>query len=326
MIFSKTLLGFLLASHASATSHALFSRSHDAMEHLQRDTNLVATLTRRQDANPADTAPRISTTPASGDAAMADLAKWEAETKAACDTAMTALNGRASNPTGLGVCYNLPFLDNSTGVFLAELRLYNITAPIDPWRGIAAADIDLALSYSGATVQNMPGTFQKRSAPNGNNPLSRRQNNNAQTPETLKVLMYVGQLNANLMGTAMTQEILQPLLIPMIELSSRSRPDLKAGLTSQDASFVNGVFAAQGPTVTDEAAAAASASALVATAVPFVLPGTALAFFPVGLVITCVWTALFLLSVGLGTVGRMQFREQYRRRIKREMAAGLRTI
>jgi hypothetical protein len=90
---------------------------------------------------------------------------------------------------------------------------------------------------------------------------------------------------------------------------------------------VNGVFAksASGPTNVDPNAAAA-ASAAVQSAEPFVVPGTSLAFFPVGLVVTCVWTAGFFLAVGGGTFGRIQFREQYRRRVKAEAARGMRTI
>jgi hypothetical protein len=102
---------------------------------------------------------------------------------------------------------------------------------------------------------------------------------------------------------------------------------VSTALNSDGASFVNGVFAKDGgPPTTIDAATAASASAAAASATPFVLPGTSLAFFPIGLVITSVWTAVFFLAVGLGTVGRMQFREQYRRRMKRELAAGVRTI
>ena len=89
---------------------------------------------------------------------------------------------------------------------------------------------------------------------------------------------------------------------------------------------MNGIFAKQAATTTDPAAAAASASQAVKAATPFQLPGTNLAFFPVGLVVTMVWTGSFILAVGLGTIGRIQFREQYRRRVKREMANGMRTI
>jgi hypothetical protein len=158
---------------------------------------------------------------------MIDFAKWEEETRPACDNAMAALNGQASNPTGLGVCYNLPFLDNQTGVFLAELRLYNLTAPIDPWTGIRAVDINMALAYTGATVQmtDMNGTIRKRNeitwrsvrATDDGSVLVERQNSGGNAPEMLKVLMFVGEINSNLMGTAMTQYVqhLQPHYTPM---------------------------------------------------------------------------------------------------------------
>jgi hypothetical protein len=209
--------GLLLAGHTSANPtkfNSVFQRSDDIDEILRRDASMMATLTRRQDANSADTAPQISTTPASGDAAKADLVKWEEETKAACSNALMSLNGQASNAIGLAVCYNLPFLDNTTGVFQAELRMYNISAPINPWDGVTAADISMTMSYRGATLQEMNGTFAKRGevgfppirlrdVQNADGMLVERQN--AGAPVELKVMMYVGQINSNLMGSAMTQ-------------------------------------------------------------------------------------------------------------------------
>lgn len=129
-------------------------------------------------------------------------------------------------------------------------------------------------------------------------------------------------------GLTIGRAALQPLLVPQIELTAKSPSgaDLKATLSSQEASFVNGIFAKQAASATDPAGAAASASQAVKAATPFQLPGTNLAFFPVGLVITMVWTGAFILAVGFGTVGRIQFREQYRRRMRREMANGMRTI
>jgi hypothetical protein len=70
----------------------------------------------------------------------------------------------------------------------------------------------------------------------------------------------------------------------------------------------------------------ATAAPAAAEDPPFVIPGTKLAFFPTGLVVTCIWAAGFLGAVGFGTIGRIQFREQYRRRVKREMATGIRTF
>jgi len=217
MFFRTALIGGLLAAgHATAIKfgdvNALLQRSNDVEEGLLRDANIVASLTRRQDANPADTAPLASLTPASGDASRADLDKWEEDTKKACMETLSNLNGQASNPSGIAVCYNLPFLDNTTGVFQAELRMYNVSAPIDPWAGVTAADVNMTLSYLGATVQNMAGQFTKRELsypPVRKREVShglmieKRQNINTMTE--LKVLMYVGKINSNLMGSAMNQ-------------------------------------------------------------------------------------------------------------------------
>ncbi|KAF2713241.1 hypothetical protein K504DRAFT_498055 [Pleomassaria siparia CBS 279.74] len=336
MLFQTALLGgLLLVGQASATLDAVFQRSQDVEDVLRRDADMLATLTRRQDSNsPAQSAPKISSTPASGDAAKADLAKWETETKAACGNALVQLNGQASNPTGLAVCYNLPFLDNATGVFQAELRLYNVSAPINPWNGVTASDVSMTLSYLGATVQSMNATFIKRQIEwppvrRDDGSLVERQAGSSAAPVELKVLNYVGRINSNLMGSAMTQATLQPLLVPQIELTAKNpttNQDLSATLSSQEASFVNGVFAKQSTSTLTPQAAAASASAQAQAAAPFILPGTNLAFFPIGLVVTSTWCGFFIGIVGLGTMGRVQFREQYRRRIKNEMARGMRTI
>ncbi|KAH9870985.1 hypothetical protein J1614_006559 [Plenodomus biglobosus] len=336
MLFKNVIVSSLLAAgHAAAFKgdqvNALLSPSEDVEEVLRRDAAMMATLTRRQDSNPADTAPLASLTPGSGDASQINLAEWEEQTRTACMDTLSNLNGQASNPSGIAVCYNLPFLDNQTGVFQAELRMYNVSAPIDPWTGVTAADVSMTLSYLGATVQNMAGNFTKRDLswpPIKEGMLVERQNINTMTE--LKVLMYVGRVNTNLMGSAMTQEALQPLLIPQIDLAARNPStgqDVETTLSSGEASFVNGVFAraANGPTNADPNAAA-SASAAVQSAAPFVVPGMSLAFFPIGLVITSVWALFFFLAVGLGTYGRIQFRDQYRRRVRMEMARGVRTI
>jgi hypothetical protein len=115
------------------------------------------------------------------------------------------------------------------------------------------------------------------------------------------------------------RDTLQPLLIPNIELTAKSPSsgqELKTTLASQEASFVNGIFAK----------AATSAAPAMQSAPPFVVPGTTLAFFPTGLLVTCIWLIGFVGAVGLGTFGRIQFRDQYRRRMKNEAARSVRTI
>lgn len=215
-MFFKTaaLGGLLVAGHAAALKlgevNAVLRRGEDLEEVLRRDAGLLATLTQRQDANAADSAPLASLTPASGDASIADLQKWEEETRTACMQTLGKLNGQASNPSGIAVCYNVPFFDNSTGVFQAELRMYNVSAPIDPWQSVTAADVSMTLSYLGATVQAMNMNNTKRDfseararARWSDGSLVERQTISTMTE--LKTLMYVGKINSNLMGAALTK-------------------------------------------------------------------------------------------------------------------------
>lgn len=120
---------------------------------------------------------------------------------------LSNLKGKASNPSGIAVCYNVPFLDNSTGIFQAELRMYNVSAPIDPWQSVTAADVSMTLSYLGATVQMMNTKREvsgdQMQARWSDGTLVQRQTITGMTE--LKTLMYVGKLNSNLMGPAMTR-------------------------------------------------------------------------------------------------------------------------
>lgn len=92
-----------------------------------------------------------------------------------------------------------------------------------------------------------------------------------------------------------------------------------------EASFVNGVFADR-PAPTASAGTPAFTSAVMGNKIKFVMPGTTLGIFPVGLIITGSWAVAFVAVVGYGTVGRLRFREQYRRRIKRELARSVKTM
>ena len=86
-------------------------------------------------------------------------------------------------------------------------------------------------------------------------------------------------------------------------------------LSANGTSFVNGEFAL-----------AASSSAGGIADPGFVMPGRKLGIFPVGLIITSAWTAIFLITISVGTVDRVRFRDAYRRRVKRELSLGVRTI
>ena len=92
-----------------------------------------------------------------------------------------------------------------------------------------------------------------------------------------------------------------------IRAVTQSGDQISDTLPDSEAGFINGNFAAK-------AAAARKDAQKNAANPPFVLPGTTLGIFPVGLIITGVWTLLFVVVVGLGTFGRLQFRKAFRRK------------
>ena len=120
---------------------------------------------------------------------------------------------------------------------------------------------------------------------------------------------------------------LESLVLPQITLSAMStaKGAVNTTLSMADASFVNGIFADQAGT-TASGGMPAFTSAVSGKQIAFVMPGTTLGIFPVGLIITGSWAVAFMAVVGYGTVGRMRFREQYRRRVRREVARSVKTI
>jgi len=132
-------------------------------------------------------------------ATEADINAWNMQTEQACMGSLMNLKGLASNQAGMAVCYNLPFLDPATGVFEAELRMFNVSPPINEWVGVAPQDIMVTLSYLGATVQKANGALQRRAVDD----LSKLVERQTTMPQQLKVLTYVGQINSNLRGSQM---------------------------------------------------------------------------------------------------------------------------
>jgi len=78
-----------------------------------------------------------------------DLEEWNRETTSKCLEQLRTLT-RASNPAGIAVCYNLPYLEADAGVFVADLRIYQISESEGDWALVD--DIDMKLEYSAAAV------------------------------------------------------------------------------------------------------------------------------------------------------------------------------
>ena len=89
-------------------------------------------------------------------------AGWDDQTESACSTALIALHGVATNPSGIAACYNIPSLNNSTGKFEVDLRLYRIAAPREGWVKVDPSSVGVGLSYVNATVSATKGNKAKR--------------------------------------------------------------------------------------------------------------------------------------------------------------------
>jgi hypothetical protein len=65
---------------------------------------------------------------------------------------------------------------------------------------------------------------------------------------------------------------------------------------------------------------------VVAPGEPFVVPGTHILITPIGGIVTGTWALLLIATITYGTVGRMRFKDHYRRRVARATRGNLATI
>ncbi len=117
-----------------------------------------------------------------------NLTAWETQVNLACNTALAKLP-ESSNPSGTCICYNLPVLNNDTGAFEADLRLYSISTPTGEFAGIPPQDIQVGLSYIGASVspvsaQTAEKLVSRQNAPQGSGNL-----------KLLQSYLFVGQID-----------------------------------------------------------------------------------------------------------------------------------
>jgi len=259
---------------------------------------------------------------ATGDGKI-NVTAWDIQTAAACTAQLSVLNGTSSNPSGLAVCYNIPFLDNTNGVFEADLRLYMVAAPTGDFANIASSNVQVGLSYSGATVSAVNASTLKRrsdvtsliSWPRDEKNVQRRA---AMTPMLVQSYAFVGQINKNILLASMGTADLEKALTPTVTLTGQepTGQTVNTTLSSDEATFVSGIFAEPG-IGTKAQVAPPMQTLVVAPGAPFVVPGLNILIYPVGGIITGIWTVLFIATLAYGTIGRMQFREQYRRRSAR---------
>lgn len=240
-----------------------------------------------------------------------DEAAFNQSATTACLSAVDSYT-EAVNPSGLVACYNVASYDNATGVFQTDVRLYQKSAATGSFAGSTPSDLSMSFSIAQATLSNpmlvtTNGSITETSPAAG---------------QFVMGFQNIGQLSKSLTFSKLSVDDLRILMIPSISLGLNSQP-VNTSLSSDILSYVAGelVQANGSPTNITTPQAASLASPIVAAASVFVLPGTTIQIAPVGLIITCIWSGLFLLAVGGGTIGRYQFRVHYRQRVQRAMVS-----
>ena len=71
---------------------------------------------------------------------------------AACLSAVNGLQPNSTGPSGMAICYNVPYLDMASGTFQADLRMYQVAPASGMWASLPKGSISVELSYPGATV------------------------------------------------------------------------------------------------------------------------------------------------------------------------------
>ncbi|KMP05450.1 hypothetical protein DIZ76_015739 [Coccidioides immitis] len=215
------------------------------------------------------------------------------------------------NPSGMAACYNIPFFNATTGTFAADIRLYQVSPPSDGFAGVPTSQYTLEMMIPAATVSS-PDRLASNQSTGPNSPL------------LLQDFRHIGQLDPRLQIDKLTTGDLRFLLIPNITITARSASNgsFVTALSSDTLSYVSGYLMNEdrSPNNITFPDAAAKLPEIVAAATKFVIPGTAIEIFPIGLIVTAIWTGLFFLTVGLGTLGRMQFRDHFQGRVQMDAA------
>lgn len=119
--------------------------------------------------------------------------------------------------------------------------------------------------------------------------------------------------------------------MPIVTLSGTNAQGqrVSTNVSSNEAAFVMGVFS-QDIVMSSfrlaEVAVEAEVARLKNGTTAFVLPGVQIMIFPIGLIITGLWTVIFCVAYGMGTYDRYHFREAYKARMARAEKAGVATF
>ncbi len=107
--------------------------------------------------------------------------------------------------------------------------------------------------------------------------------------------------------------------MPVVTLSALNAAGqtVSTNVSSNEAAFVTGVFSQEvvmSSALMAQISVDESLVGLQNGTIAFVLPGVQILIFPIGLVVTGLWTVLGLAAYAAGTIARISFADSYKRR------------
>lgn len=126
---------------------------------------------------------------------------WNKATETACLGALSDRRDTATDPSGMAACYNIKSFDNTTGVFQADLRLYQIASATGNWSTMKLDGVTLSCKGGQMGSGKLPtrkrdDTFEPWSA------ISRLRvfrRSNSPPPKMLQQMDFYGKIRDDLM-------------------------------------------------------------------------------------------------------------------------------
>jgi hypothetical protein len=286
--------------------HGLHSRFREREVSLRRTAiDTIESLLSDRDEEPVQTVERRQTLGGGG----SNSSEINSAINSACTGAISAIQDFNSD-SGLGGCYNIMYLNRTNGLFQADLRLYKVSEPRGAFSGISIDNMLVNLNSDFAQFAQVSLTpSSKRSF------VDERQNSD-NYEEVLEGL-WEGQIEQLDYSKLSTSDFMA-LMIPEFDIRA-IQPDTQTPVNSQLNTSSAVYFVTGGIVASEQQAVTAtkpgSAAAAAEKASVFVLPGTTLGIFPIGLIVTGSWAVLFIFTFGLGTIGRIRYRSLYRSRL-----------
>lgn len=219
------------------------------------------------------------------------LKTWAAEAMEKCQTRLKNITSEA-NPAGIAVCYNIATFDRTKWTFLADLKLFKVSAPDKDWEAIGT-DVQVGIIYKAAGAKEMPFGNATVVVTDG--------------PQFVKEFYIGGQVFQSFQRQNLSDAEMRQILTPDIDViaTKKDGTQLRTPVTTHEAMFITGQFAVAAP----------QQSSVPSPTKQELFPGTKIAIMPIGLIFYSTYMFIGVSIVMYGTFERRNFRDQYRERV-----------